>query len=176
MIEILAAALLIFLLRMVGISLGTLRVLLTMRGRKWQAAILGFFEVLVYVLAIGQVVQNLGNVWNILAYCLGFSVGTILGMWIEQRLALGYATVRIISVDHAPAVAEAVRSAGYGATEGLAHGGNGMVGTVKTVVRRKDVNPVCQLVQDIDSKAFITVEDTQAVQRGYLRLSRQERR
>jgi len=176
MIEILLAALVIFLMRVIGISIGTLRTLMTMRGRKLRSAILGFFEVLIYILAIGQVVQNLSNVWNILAYCLGFSVGTILGMWIEERMALGYATVRVISVDHAPAVAETIRSAGYGATEGLAHGSDGMVGTVKTVVRRKEVRQVCELVQEMDPQAFITVEDTQAVRQGYLRLARQERR
>lgn len=176
MIDILAAALFIFGLRVVGISIGTVRVLLTMRGRKWLSAITGFFEVLAYVVAIGQVVQNLDNAWNILAYCLGFSAGTILGMWIEERLALGYATVRIISVDHAPAIAEAIRGAGHGATDGLAHGAGGMVGTVKVVVRRKEVNPVCKLVQQEDPKAFITIEETQAVRQGYMRLAHQERR
>jgi uncharacterized protein YebE (UPF0316 family) len=176
MLEILLAALLIFLLRVVGISLSTVRVLLTMRGRKMWSAVLGFFEVLVYVLALGQVVQNLSNVWNILAYCLGFSVGTVVGMWIEERLAIGYATVRVISVEHAPAVAEAIRGAGHGATEGLAHGSQGMVGTVKTVVRRKEVVPICQLIQKVDPQAFVTVEETQTVQRGYIRLARQERR
>jgi len=175
-LEILIAALSIFLLRVVGISIGTLRVLLTMRGHKLLSAVTGFFEVLAYVLAIGQVVQNLDNLWNILAYCLGFSVGTILGMWIEERLALGYSTVRIISVDHAPAIAEAIRQAGYGATEGLAHGASGMVGTVKTVVRRKEVNQVCKLAHELDPKAFITVEETQSVRQGFLRLARQERR
>ncbi len=173
--EVLVAAFIIFVLRVIGVTLATLRVLLMTRGYKLPAASIGFFEVLVYVLAIGQVVQNLSNLWNLFGYCFGFSVGTLLGMWLEGRMALGYATVRVVSVERADAIANAIRKAGYGATEGWGHGAKGLIGTVKTVVRRKDVDEVCDLITQTDPNAFVTVEETRWVSRGYMRIARHER-
>ncbi|MFQ5594128.1 MAG: DUF2179 domain-containing protein [Anaerolineae bacterium] len=174
-VDVATAAFVIFLLRVIGVTLATIRVLLMTRGYKLRSATIGFFEVLVYVLAIGQVVQNLSNLWNVFGYCIGFFVGTLLGMWIEGRLALGHATVRVVSVERADAIADVIREAGYGATEGWGHGAKGLIGTVKTVVRRKDVDEVCALVRRTDPEAFITVEETRWVSRGYVRTARHER-
>jgi len=173
--QILASATLIFILRVLGVTLSTIRVLLMMRGMKLISAGLGFFEVLVYALAIGRVVQDLNNIPNLVGYCLGFSVGTLLGMWLEERMAIGFATVRVISPGQGHMVAEAIRGAGYGATEGRARGKDGIVNTVKTTVRRRDVDGVCEIVHQIAPDAFITIEETRKVERGYLRAARHER-
>ncbi len=173
--DIVTAALVIFALRIIGVTLATLRVLIMMRGRKILAAVMGFFEVLVYVLAIGQVVNNLSNVWNLLGYCLGFAAGTLIGMSIEERLALGYATVRIVSRYNSQHVADAIREAGYGATVDWGQGRSGTVGIVYATVRRKEVNPVVDLVTQVDPEAFVTVEDTKTIRRGYMRIARHER-
>lgn len=173
--DVLLAALIIFVLRVVGVTLATIRVLIMTRGHKILAASIGFFEVLVYTLAIGQVVQNLANLWNLFGYCFGFFVGTLLGMWIEEHMALGHATVRVVSVKNADAIAEAVRQAGYGATRGWGYGAEGVIGTVKAVVRRKEVDAVCKLISKVDPAAFVTVEETRWVTRGYMRLARHER-
>jgi uncharacterized protein YebE (UPF0316 family) len=165
----------IFILRVLGVSLSTVRVLLMTRGRKLLSAVLGFFEVLVYAVAIGKVVQDLNNIPNLISYCLGFSVGTLLGMWFEERIAIGFATIRVISPSRNHPVAEAIRRAGYGATEGMAHGQEGIVGTIKTVVRRREVEAVCEIIHQCAPGAFITIEDTQKVERGYLRAARHER-
>jgi uncharacterized protein YebE (UPF0316 family) len=172
--EIVLNVLSIFVLRVLGVSLSTVRVLLMTRGKKLFSAILGFFEVLVYAVAIGKVVQDLNNIPNLMSYCLGFSVGTLLGMWLEGRIAIGFATIRVISPGRNQ-VAEAIRRVGYGATEGMAYGKEGIVGTVKTVVRRRDVKAVCEIVYQRAPDAFITIEDTQKVERGYLRAARHER-
>ena len=173
--EIMLSGLFIFTLRVLGVSLSTIRVLLMTRGGKLLSAVLGFFEVLVYVVAIGKVVQDLNNIPNLMSYCLGFSVGTLLGMWLEGRIAFGFATVRVISPGQSRQVAEAIRQAGYGATEGIAHGKEGMVGTVKTIVRRREVEAVCKVIYQNAPSAFITIEDTQKVTHGYLRAARHER-
>jgi uncharacterized protein YebE (UPF0316 family) len=140
-----------------------------MRGMKWRAAALGFCAVLVQVVAIGKVVQNLTNIPNLLSYCLGFSAGTLLGMWLEQRLALGFATVRVISPDQSHEVAMAIRQAGYGATEDLARGKDGIVGTVTTVVRRREIETVSAIIYEVAPNAFVTIEETRRVEHGYLR-------
>lgn len=172
---VLLGAALIFGLRVIGITLSTVRVLMMMRGQKLASAALGFFEVLVYVIAIGQVVSNLSNIWNILGYCFGFSAGTVFGMWLDDHLAGGYANVRIISRYQAQAIVEAIRAAGYGATLDWATGRSGSVGMVMATVRRKEVNEVCDLADHVDAAAFITVDEARTVRRGYMHLTQREK-
>jgi uncharacterized protein YebE (UPF0316 family) len=173
--ELVLNVLFIFALRVLGVTLSTIRVLLMTRGMKLVSASLGFFEVLVYAVAIGKVVQDLNNIPNLLSYCLGFSVGTLLGMWLEQRMAIGFATVRVISPGKGHRVAEALRQAGYGVTEGRARGKDGFVSTAKTVVRRRDVDAVCEVIYRVAPDAFVTVEETRRVEHGHLRAARHER-
>ena len=97
--EAVLGGLLVFCLRLTDVTRGTLRILMTVRGRKLLAALIGFVEVTIFVVAIGQVVRNVGNVWNGLGYSGGFATGTLVGMTIEEHLALGWTVVRIISSD-----------------------------------------------------------------------------
>jgi uncharacterized protein YebE (UPF0316 family) len=158
----------IFVLRILGVTLSTIRLLLMTRGKKLLSAAFGFFQTLVYALAIGKVVQDLNNIPNLLSYCFGFSVGTPLGMWLEERIAIGFATIRVVSPRRSHHIAEAIRHAGYGATESMAHGKEGIVGTIKTVVRRREVEALCEIIYECEPDAFVTVEDTQKVKQGYL--------
>ncbi|MEZ4644137.1 MAG: DUF5698 domain-containing protein [Chloroflexota bacterium] len=171
---VLGAAAWIFALRVIGVTLSTVRVLVMLRGRKLASMVMGFFEVLVYVIAIGQVVNNLSNIWNVLGYCFGFSAGTLAGMWLDERTATGFATVRIISRTKGPRIAEKLRDAGYGATIEWGMGREGRVGLVLAIVRRQEVDDVCHLADAIDEQAFVTVEAAQAVRRGYLHLAQRE--
>lgn len=174
-VDIILGALLIFGLRVLGVSISTIRVLLMTRGRKLTTAFLGFFEVLVYALAIGQVVQDLTNLPYLFSYCLGFSIGTLVGMWMEERMALGFATIHAISPGKGSQVAHALRKAGYGVTEGRARGKDGMVSTAQTVVRRRDIEEASAIIREAAPDAFITVEETRRVEHGYLRAGRHAR-
>lgn len=165
----------IFGLRVVGVTLATVRVLVMMRGQKLASVVMGFFEVLVYVIAIGQVVDDLSNIWNILGYCFGFSAGTLVGMWLDDRLITGYATVNVTSAALGRKIAQAIRDAGYGATVGWGMGRNGRVYLVSATVRRKEINEVVKLAEGIDKSAFVTVEETRAIRRGYLHVTRLEK-
>ncbi|MCA9973846.1 MAG: DUF2179 domain-containing protein [Anaerolineales bacterium] len=165
----------IFLLRVIGVTISTVRVLVMMRGRKLASVVMGFFEVLVYVVAIGQVVNNLSNVWNILGYCLGFSAGTLVGMWLDERTTTGFSTVRVISRSYGQRIADVLRDAGYGATVEWGHGREGSVGMVLAIVRRQEVNDVCTLADQVDPKAFVTIEEARAVRRGYMHLAQREK-
>ena len=173
--QVLWGGFLIFVLRVIGVTLATMRVLIMMRGKKLLSASIGFFEVLVYVIAIGRVVNDLANIWNLLGYSLGFAVGTLVGMWLEERLAMGYASVRIVSKQKGHVVAEAIREAGYGATLEWGRGRNGVVGMVLATVRRKEVAEVCAVADRVDPSAFVTVEETRSIRRGYMRIARHER-
>jgi uncharacterized protein YebE (UPF0316 family) len=165
-------AVLIFGLRVLGISLGTVSTLMTVQGRRLYAAALSFFTALAYVIAIGQVVTNLDNLWNILAYCGGMAVGTLVGMAWEQRMALGYAEVRFISTQKSDALAEALRQAGFGVTELYGHGRERSVGIVEALVPRRNVDELLKIARSVDALAVTTVTDARIAQRGYWRPTR----
>lgn len=165
--DVILQALLIFSLRVVGISIHTLGVILTVQGRRLPAILAGSFNSLLYVLAVGQVVANMGNVWNIAGYVVGFGVGTWVGMILESRIALGVAEVRIISIERGEAVAEALRQAGFGVTQMYGQGRENLVGILEAIVPRKSVPTVVQIAEEIDRRAIVSVSEAKAVQRGY---------
>lgn len=165
--DIFLEALLIFALRLLGITTSTLATFMTVQGRKFYAVAANFFSALVYVVAIGKVVTNLSNVWNILAYCSGVALGTLIGMVLEQRLALGFAEVRFISTQKSDALAEALRQAGFGVTELYGHGREKVVGIVEAIVPRKNVDTVLEIARSVDENAIVTVREARTVRRGY---------
>ena len=165
--DIFLEALLIFALRVLGIAIGTLATLMTVQGRKAYAMLSNFFSALVYVVAIGKVVTNLDNVWNIFAYCCGVAAGTLIGMVWEQRLALGHVEVRFISTRKGDALADALRDAGCGATELYGHGRENVVAIVEAIVPRKDVDDLLEIAKAVDETAIVTVTEARTVLRGY---------
>ena len=165
-------ALLIFCLRLVDVSLGTVRMIMISRGRRKIAPVLGFVEVTIWVVAISQVMGNLDNVFNILAYSGGFAAGTLVGMWIEDKLALGHVGISIISMTHGPKIVQKLRQANYGVTELTGSGRSGMVNLITTIVPRKDVEDVFQLVNQTDPKSFIAIDDMKDVKRGYMHVTK----
>ncbi|MBN1888329.1 MAG: DUF2179 domain-containing protein [Thermoflexales bacterium] len=161
----------VFCLRLTDVTLGTLRILMTVRGRKLLAGAIGFVEVGIFAIAISQVVRNIDNLWNVLGYAGGFAAGTIVGMTIEERLALGFTIVRIISSEMGHDLAQAIRQLGFGATEMTGQGMNRAVNVLEVMVRRADLPAVLQIVDRVDNKAFVTVEEARRVYRGW-RLSK----
>lgn len=168
--EPLLGALLIFCLRLIDVSLGTVRILMAVRGRRLLAGAMGFFEVTIFLVAISQVLTNIGNWWNVLGYAGGFAVGTILGMTIENKLAIGLAEVNIVSMGKGIEIAEALREEGFGATEFLGAGQESIVDMIHTVVRRREVPSVTAVASAVDDSAFITVQEMQRAYRGRWRM------
>ncbi len=160
---------LIFLLRVSDMTLDTLRVLVVMRGKKTIAWFLGFFQALIFVLAISSVLRDLDNPVNIIGYAAGFATGNVVGMFIEEKLAIGHIHISIISPGRGSAIAEHLRLQGYAVTEIPARGKDGMVTILNCDVLRRQVDQVRKLVNDIDAQAFITAEDMRPVRRGFWR-------
>ncbi|HIQ06106.1 MAG TPA: DUF2179 domain-containing protein [Anaerolineae bacterium] len=167
--EMIVGGSLIFLARVVNVSMGTVRTLLGMRGQKHWATAIGFVESLIFILVISQVLQDVSNVWNVLGYCGGFAAGTWVGLVIEEKLAMGYAIVQVISQNDGLEITAALRKAGYGVTEMVGEGLSGRVHVVTTVVRRRDIPDIMSLVSKVDEMAFVTVDDASRVYRGHLR-------
>jgi uncharacterized protein YebE (UPF0316 family) len=166
--NVLLGALMIFVVRMLSIAISTMRILIMGRSSKVLVAFLASIEALAFAVTFGQVAQNLSNIWNLGAYCLGFAAGTWVGVLIEERVGQGFATVNIVSMGHSLPIAQAIREAGFGATRSSGEGERGTVGLVRTVIRRRDVARIVNIVQELDAKAFVTVEETRSVTRGFL--------
>jgi uncharacterized protein YebE (UPF0316 family) len=162
-------ALMIFFLRVADMSLDTIRVLFVVRGKKTIVWVLGFFQSLIFVIAIGSVLTELNNVLNIIGYATGFATGNVVGMLIEHRLAVGHIMVTIISSNRGAFIAEKLRASGYAVTEIAGRGRNGTVFELHASVLRKDVPNVETVVLEADPQAFITAEDVRPVRRGFWR-------
>ncbi|HNT25362.1 MAG TPA: DUF2179 domain-containing protein [Anaerolineales bacterium] len=163
------SALLIFSLRVVDMTFDTLRVLVVMRGQKKIAWVFGFIQSLVFVVAIGSVLSQMDNPLNVVGYAAGFATGNVLGMWIEEKLAIGHILLNITSPRLGTAISEHLRSNGYAVTEIPARGKDGMVTLLNVSVLRKNVTAVQKLVKDMDPEAFITAEDVRPLRRGFWR-------
>lgn len=145
--------------RVVDVSLGTVRVILLNRGMRWLAPILGFFEVLIWLLAIGQIMQNLTNWACYLAYAAGFAIGNFTGLWIEGRLAMGLALVRIVVAEDASRLKRFLIRAGYRVTTMSARGAHGPVEILFSIIRRRQLERIERVIRRHDPRAFYTVED-----------------
>lgn len=159
---------LIFLLRLADVSLATLRIMLVIRGARLLAPLLGFVEILIWVVAVGAVVRNLGSPLHVAGYAAGFGAGTAVGMWLEGKLALGFSTVQVISRGDEPPLAQELRAGGFGVTKVGGEGREGPVEILYSVVRRRQIPRVIQLVEERDPDAFVTVQGDTVVRRGWL--------
>lgn len=166
--NVLLGALLIFVVRVLSITLATIRLLIMGRSSKALVSGIAFFEALTFALTFGAVASDLTNIWYLAAYCGGFAAGTWVGTVVEERMGSGFASVNIISMGKSLPIVEAIREAGFGATRTSGEGGSGTVGLVFIVARRKDVPQIASIATEIDPKAFVTVEEARSVSRGYL--------
>lgn len=157
----------IFGLRVADMTLDTMRVLFVLRGRKALAWFLGFAQSAIWVVAFSSVLRHVDNLWNVVGYAGGFATGTVVGMLIEERLALGHGHVRVISPQRGSALAEAIRASGYAVTELAGRGRDGTVAVLTCSVRRRDISRVTRQVHTLDPEAFVTVEDVRPLNRGY---------
>jgi uncharacterized protein YebE (UPF0316 family) len=148
------------------VTISTMRTIFVARGMKFLAPFLGFFEVSIWLFAIGEVMKNLNNPSCYVAFAGGFTLGNFLGILLEKRLAIGSVWVRIITRRDAGGLVDALRSADYGVTTLDAQGTTGPVQMVVTVVPRKELAHVIALVKGFDPRVFYAVDEVQAAAEG----------
>lgn len=156
----------IFLAELIVVTVSTVRIIFVSRGRKYLAPLLGFFEVTIWLFAIGQIMQNLSDIGCYLAFAGGFTVGNFLGVIIEQKLAIGHLVVRLITPKNASLLIESFQRAGYGVTSMDGMGTAGPVQIVFTVVQRKELANVVALMKQFDARAFYSVDELQTAAQG----------
>ena len=160
--------LVIFGLRLIDISLSTVRILLAVRGRKLLVPIIGFVEVLIWLFAAGNAIRHLDSIWHILGYAAGFAAGTSVGLWLEEKLAIGVATMRIITMRTGAGLANGLRTLGCGVTEFTGRGRQGPVEMLNTVVTRRRIPLVLREAERWDPDAFITIDEPRQIRRGWM--------
>ena len=162
-----AGPLVVFSLRVTDVSMATIRMLLIMRNRRFLAPLIGFVEILIWVTAIGIVVQHLQSPLHVIGYAAGFATGNFLGLLLEERLALGLATVRTVVRSGGVELASDLRDAGFGVTEMLGRGREGTVDVLYSVLPRRQVARCLTLIDRGAPDSFVVVDEPRRVRRGW---------
>ncbi|MFH1435573.1 MAG: DUF2179 domain-containing protein [Pseudomonadota bacterium] len=158
----------IFGLRILDVSLGTIRMVTIVRGWRAVSALIGFVEVTIFIVVISRVLSHIDSWINVVAYAGGFAAGTFVGMTIERHIAPGKILMRVISRGIWSQVADKLRGEGFGVTEFCGIGKDGTVMMLESVIRRKNMPKFVHLVEEVDPCAFVTSEETRFISRGYI--------
>jgi uncharacterized protein YebE (UPF0316 family) len=158
--------LLIFLARICDVSIGTMRIIFVSKGKRNIAPFLGFFEVLIWIIAISKIMQNLDNYVNYIAYAAGFATGNFVGMLIEERLAVGVQMIRVITHQGGLDLVQTLNSKGFGATCVEARGAIDKVHLIYTIVQRNDLKNALDIINRFNPKAFYSIEDIRSTNEG----------
>ncbi|MHA7131755.1 DUF2179 domain-containing protein [Algoriphagus namhaensis] len=155
--------LLIFVARVGDVSINTLRIMFMMNGKKTIVPILGFLESMIWLLAIGQIFQNINNPMSYIAYAAGFGTGTYVGMYFEEKLALGRVLVRVITPKPLTELLEYMKERDFRFTNVGAEGRYGKVQLTFTVMKRDALPDFIAKLKSVDEKAFYTIESVKRV-------------
>ncbi|MCD6658885.1 MAG: DUF2179 domain-containing protein [Lentimicrobium sp.] len=164
--------LLIFLARISDQTIGTMRLIFLSKGQKFLAPFLGFFEVIIWLLAVGQIMKHLDNVLAYVAYGGGFAMGNYIGMVIEEKLSIGNVLIRIIPKKDTKELINYLRENDFGVTSVNAEGSKGKVDIVFTIIKRKDIAHVVFIINTFNPNAFYTIEDVKAINEGIFKHTR----
>ena len=161
-------ALLIFCLRLVDVSIGTVRVIYTIRGNRLTSMVLGVIESGVWIFAISRAFAHVDHPASMVGWACGFGAGVALGITLEQWIATGWILMRVISHDRATDLRDALRADGYGVTAVPGEGRSGSVLVLFVVAQRRRAKEMLRVVRQIDCDAFITIEPISQALGGYL--------
>jgi len=162
-LNIILVCALVFFARTLDVSIGTIRIIFVSRGRKFPASLCGFFETMIWLFAMSQILQNLTNPLYYVAFAAGFATGTYVGIMLEEKLAMGMYIVTVITRDEAPRTLSDLREAGFGVTNIKAEGRDGPVDVFHTVIKRTELRKVIKIIRKFNEKAFYTIEDLRYV-------------
>ena len=159
--------LIIFVINIVYVTFFTIRMILTLKGYRYIAAAVSTIEILIYVLGLGLVLDNLNEIQNLLAYAIGYGCGVIIGTKIEEKMALGYITVNVITADEDKVLPKKLRDLGYGVTDWSANGLEGNRSALQILTPRKYELKLYTQIKELDPKAFIISYEPKAIHGGF---------
>ena len=151
--------LLIFIARVMDVSIGTVRLIFIARGFKKLAPILGFFEILIWLVAMRQIMSNLTNPLYFIAYAGGFATGTYAGIYLEEKISIGRVILRIITKRNADKISTEIRKLGHFVTTSDAKSERDKVNIILAIIKRKEIPKVAMIVRAINPHAYYSIED-----------------
>lgn len=163
--NLLILPLLICLARICDVTIGTVRIIVVSKGKKILASVLGFFEVLIWITAICQIMKNLNNPACYIGYAAGFALGNFIGITVEEKLAMGTLVVRVFT-PNGISLMNNLKAAGFGVTCIDAHGTTGPVNVVYTIIKRSDFPIINRIIKQFNPQAFFSVEELRAANNG----------
>ncbi|MFF2755035.1 DUF2179 domain-containing protein [Psychrobacillus sp. NPDC058041] len=159
--------LIIFSINIVYVTFFTLRMILTLKGFRYVAAMISVVEVIIYIVGLGLVLDNLNEIQNLIAYALGYGTGVIIGMKIEEKMALGYIMVNVITTNVDTNLPTVLRNEGYGVTDWIAHGLDGDRAALQILTPRKYELKLYTKLKEIDPKVFIIAYEPKSIHGGF---------
>lgn len=161
----------IFVAKTIEVTLSTVRVVLNSRGEKIKGAMIGFVEVLIWVIVVSTVLTDIASdPIKVVVYCIAFSCGNYLGVTLEGKLAIGTACIQAVVTDEAKDdVTAAMRERGFGVTMMQGEGRDGKVSVLLIYMKRKAVEEAMQVIRAVCPKAVITVNDVRSLQQGVIK-------
>jgi uncharacterized protein YebE (UPF0316 family) len=161
---------LIFTARILDVTIGTIRIVMVAKGQKFWAPFLGFFEVLIWLLAIAKIFENLNNWVSYFGYAAGFAAGNFIGLKIEEKLAMGIVKIQVITRTNAYLLIQNLKKAGYGITHHSAKGATEDVSIIYSIVKRTQLPDVIGQIKKSNPNAFYSVEDVRTVSNGVFQM------
>ena len=162
----------IFLSRIVDVTLGTIRIILISQGHKKLAPVLAFFEVFIWINAIGQTLANLHGIHSYFIYAAGFAVGNYVGLVLESKLSIGFQSIRIITSQKVTALPMMLKDAGFDISIVNGRGSKGEIFIIYTVTRKRHIKKIMEITNTLEPNAFITIENVNSYKTGFVSKNR----
>ena len=162
---------LIFLARVIDVSLGTIRIIFISKGFKFLSPLVGFFEVIIWLLAINQILSDFSNIWLCIAYAAGFAAGNFVGILLEEKISIGHSLIRIVIRKNSRELINELKKNNYHMTIINARSGDDEtnVKMIFSVVKRKELKKIFRIIKKVSPKTFFTVEDVRSMRKeGYV--------
>ncbi len=162
----------IFLARLIDVSIGTVRTILTVQGKRKMASILAFIEVMIWFYVAANALDNAGDSVLIpISYAGGFALGTFIGSYITSKYVDGYLGLWIITKNNNTKLINSLRKSGYGISivDLKKTKDNIKKDLILIATKKKSLKEITLLVKKYDSNAFITVNETKYVQNGLVK-------
>ncbi|HEY9576085.1 MAG TPA: DUF5698 domain-containing protein [Pseudobacillus sp.] len=160
-------ALIILIINVCYVSFFTIRMILTLKGYRYVAAFVSMIEIIIYIIGLGMVLDNLNEIQNVIAYAIGYGLGVIAGMKLEEKLALGYITVNVITKEYDKDLPKQLREQGYGVTSWAANGLEGDRMALQILTPRKYELKLYNHIKELDPKAFIIAFEPKTIHGGF---------
>ena len=166
---------LIILSRIFDVSFGTLRVIFTAKGYKKLAPIIGFFEVLIWIIVVRQIFTEVTNPLWFVAYAAGFGLGTYLGIVISEKLSMGEVMIRVITIKNAEKLIKELQNKGFGLTVTDSDGRYSKGKIIFSVIHTKQIEEYISIIKNNNPNAFFTIEDIKKVEKGHFKKTRNKK-